>query len=150
MLKAENNRGNIRKGKNQQFKWHISQISEKNIKILVCEFNKLDKSKTTFDKHIKIKRTISFDKNDIYKLLNKDITNLIIEYNKTYLPKEKIWDKRIVLRDNETVETNNGKQNLCVVFSLTNNKVITIYYNPPNDKHDSINMKRYCSFDFKF
>ena len=35
MLKAENNRGEVRKGKNQQFKWHRSQMSKRNIEILV-------------------------------------------------------------------------------------------------------------------
>lgn len=130
MLKAENNRGEVRKGENQQFKWHRSQMSKRNIEILVKEFNK--------------------NENDIIKLLNKDITNLIIEYNKTYLSEDKIWDKRIVIRDNETLQTDKGKQNLCIVLSLTNNKIITAYYNLPNDKHETINMNRYCPFDFKF
>lgn len=83
-------------------------------------------------------------------MLNKDITNLIIEYNKTYLSEDKIWDKRIVIRDNETLQTDKGKQNLCIVLSLTNNKIITAYYNLPNDKHETINMNRYCPFNFKF
>lgn len=140
----------VRKGKNQQFKWHKSQMSKRDIAILVKEFNKLDKSNITFDTHILSKTNISFNENDIIKLLNKDITNLIIEYNKTYLPEDKIWDKRIVIRDNETLRTDKGKQNLCIVLSLTNNKIITAYYNLPNDKHETINMNRYCPFDFKF
>lgn len=146
MLRAENERGKVRKGKNQQLKWHISQISEKNLKILISAFDKLDKAKTSIDRHLLQKQSISVDKNDIFRLLNKDITNLIVEYNQTYLPREKIWDKRLVLRDSESVETNKGWQNLCVVFSLTNNKIITAYYNPPNDKHDTRNVKRDCPF----
>ena len=118
MLKAENNRGEVRKGKNQQFKWHRSQMSKRDIEILVKEFNKLDKSNITFDTHIVSKTNISFNENDIIKLLNKNITNLIIEYNKTYLPEDKIWDKRIIIRDNETLQTDKGKQKLCVQFCL--------------------------------
>ena len=145
MLKAENEQGNVRESKNPQLKRHISQINERGLKILVDDFNKCDKSKTTINKHLLNKKTISFRKEDIYKLLNKDIRSLIVEYNQTY-PKGILVDRRIIMRDNEVVQTDKGEQNLCIVFSLSKNEVITAYYNPQNDNHTTINMDRYYKY----
>lgn len=73
MLKAENDIGNVRKAKRTQIKRHISQMSEKGVKILIDKFSKLDISKTTIDeKHLSKKckqRNVSFKKQDIYDLL---------------------------------------------------------------------------------
>lgn len=75
MLKAENDIGNVRKAKSIQIKRHISQMSEKGLKILVDKFSKLDISKTTIDyKHLSKKckqRNVSFKKQDIYDLLHR-------------------------------------------------------------------------------
>ncbi len=75
MLKAENDIGNVRKAKSTQIKRHISQMSEKGVKILIGKFNKLDISKTTIDYgHLSKKcreRNVSFKKQDIYDLLHR-------------------------------------------------------------------------------
>ena len=144
MLKAENEQGNVRESKYPQQKRHISQINERGLKILVDAFNKCDKSKIAINKHLLNKKTISFRKDDIYKLLNKDIKDMIVEYNRTLT--DWGWDERIVIRDNEIVPTDKGEQNLCVVFSLSNNEVITAYYNPSDDNHTTINMNRYDKY----
>ena len=84
---------------------------------------------------------------DIDKILNKNnIKDLIIEYNRTLTDKNKTWDERIVIRDNEISKTNKGEQNLCIVLSLSKNEVITAYYNPLYDNHATINMDRYDKF----
>lgn len=73
LLKAENDIGNVRKAKSIQIKRHISQMSERGLKILISKFSKLDISKTTIDyKHLSKKcrqRNVSFKKQDIYDLL---------------------------------------------------------------------------------
>lgn len=73
LLKAENDIGNVRKAKRTQIKRHISQMSERGLKILIDKFSKLDISKTTIDeKHLSKKcrqRNVSFKKQDIYDLL---------------------------------------------------------------------------------
>lgn len=144
MLKAENEQGNVRQSKYPQQKRHISQINERGLKILIDKFNKLDKSKTTIHGHLLNKKTISFREEDIYKLLNKDIKNMIVEYNRTFT--DEILDERIVIRDNEVVQTDKGEQNLCIVLSLSKNEIITAYYNPPNDNHTTIDMNRYDKY----
>ena len=155
MLKAENDIGNVRKAKRTQIKRHISQMSERGLKILIDKFSKLDISKTTIDeKHLSKKcrqRNVSFKKQDIYDLLYRaslgggaKIANMIVEYNNTH--KEQGYDERLVLRDDKVVQTNKGGQNLCIVISLTQNEVITAYYNPPKDKHENIDMSRYCRY----
>ena len=144
MLKAENEQGNVRQSKYPQQKRHISQINERGLKILIDKFNKLDKSKTTIHGHLLNKKTISFIEEDIYKLLNKDIKNMIVEYNRTFT--DEILDERIVIRDNEVVQTDKGEQNLCIVLSLIKNEIITAYYNLPNDNHTTIDMNRYDKY----
>ena len=144
MLKAENEQGNVRQSKYPQQKRHISQINERGLKILIDKFNKLDKSKTTIHGHLFNKKTISFREEDIYKLLNKDIKNMIVEYNRTFT--DEILDERIVIRDNEVVQTDKGEQNLCIVLSLIKNEIITAYYNLPNDNHTTIDMNRYDKY----
>lgn len=71
---------------------------------------------------------------------------MIIEYNRTLTDKNKNWDERIVIRDNKISKTDKGKQNLCIVLSLSKNEVITAYYNPLDDNHATINMDRYDKF----
>lgn len=155
LLKAENDIGNVRKPKKPQHKRHISQMSEKGVKILIGKFNKLDISKTTIDyEHLSKKcreRNVSFKEQDIYDLLymaslggGQNIANMIVEYNVTYT--ECGYDERLLLRDDKIVQTDKGEQNLCIVISLTQNEVITVYYNLPKDKHKSIDMRRYCQY----
>lgn len=69
---------------------------------------------------------------------------MIVEYNNTH--KEQGYDERLVLRDDKVVQTDKGGQNLCIVISLTQNEVITAYYNPPKDRHENIDMRRYCRY----
>ena len=144
MLKAENEQGNVRQSKYAQLKRHRKQMDERGINILINKFNKLDKSKRSINKHLLNKKTISFREEDIDKLLNKDIKDMIVEYNQTFT--DEILDERIVIRDNEVVQTDKGEQNLCIVLSLIKNEVITAYYNPPDDNHTTIDMNRYFPF----
>lgn len=147
MQKAENKIGKVKKSKYPQQKRHRSQMSEWALNTLVNKFNELDKSKTTIHRHLLGKKTITFSKEDIDKILNKNnIKDLIIEYNRTLTDKNKNWDERIVIRDNEISKTNKGEQNLCIVLSLSKNEVITAYYNPLYDNHATINMDRYDKF----
>ena len=82
-------------------------MSELALNTLVNKFNELDKSKTTIYRHLLGKKTITFSKEDIDKILNKNnIKDLIIEYNRTLTDKNKNWDERIVIRDNEISKTN--------------------------------------------
>lgn len=147
MQKAENKIGKVKKSKYPQQKRHRSQMNEWALNTLVDKFNKLDKSKTTIHGHLLGKKTITFSKEDIDKILNKNnIKDLIIEYNRTLTDKNKNWDERIVIRDNKISQTDKGKQNLCIVLSLSKNEVITAYYNPLDDNHATINMDRYDKF----
>lgn len=150
MLKAENDIGNVKKANTSQLKRHISQIDEKGLKILIDKFSKIDISKTTIDKHLLNKKTISFNKQDIDDLLYRanlgEVKNMIIEYNNTYLENEQIWDERVILRDDKILQTTLGGQNLCIVLSLTRNIVVTAYYNPQKDKHKTIDMNRYFPY----
>lgn len=72
--------------------------------------------------------------------------NIIIEYNMTYLKDEQKWDERLILRDDKVLQTTLGKQNLCIVLSLTRNIVVTAWYNLPKDKHKTIDRNRYCPY----
>ncbi|MGX2983902.1 hypothetical protein ACWIWK_00255 [Helicobacter sp. 23-1048] len=157
MLKAENNIGNVKKANTRQLKRHISQIDGKGLKILIDKFNKIDISKTAIDKHLLAKKTISFNKQDIDNLLYQaklkcgggGCNNMIVEYNMTYLKDEQKWDERLVLRDDKVLQTTLGKQNLCIVLSLTQNIVVTAWYNLPKDKHKTIDINRYCPYRLK-
>ena len=90
------------------------------------------------------------DKNEFndadIKQLPFEVTNdMIIEFNRT--EKRNFIDKRVTVRSKKVYDVKiNGeieKCNLIAVFSLTTNRVVTVFWNLASDTHESINMSRY-------
>ena len=140
---------NVRTTEGQQKK-HIQQMTRQETSYLQQKLDTLNYNRTTFAKHF-------FDKDlgvtafDVIKILkNKQYS--IIEYNETPLRLEGTTDKRILVRTNttrtiEVMEANIVSKHiveLCIVISITNNLVVTGYYNAVDDKHYTINWSRYC------
>lgn len=59
--------------------------------------------------------------------------NNIIEYN------TENNDKRILLRGKQTINNNN----ICIVYSLKYNMIITVWLNHKNNNHNNLNQKLY-------
>ena len=116
--------------------------------------------------HVRDKVEVSFSLRHIQELLeSNNLENLIIEVNVNFpnvnfpnVNDSVPDDIRILVRDSEAVYTTMTNKrtgqvsqipcNMCFVYSLTANRLVTVYWNPANDNHDSIDWNRYVDTDF--
>lgn len=154
------NRGVQSETKNQ-IKKHIKDISCTELREIldIVELNNLHYIQLS--NHVRDKVEVSFSLRHIQELLkSNNLENLIIEVNVNFpndndsVPE----DIRILVRDSEAVYTTMTNKrtgqvsqipcNMCFVYSLTSNRLVTVYWNPANDNHDSIDWNRYVDTDF--
>ena len=72
-------------------------------------------------------------------LIDTLLTGDFIEYKKVY-ENNILKDKRVVLRKNMK---NDSEYDLVVVYSLIDNKIITVWDNKNTDQHYSLNLEKY-------
>lgn len=155
-VNATQNRGNnfigvVKKTKDQKKK-HIEQMSGKDVESISDWIRSLCVEELEFSNHLNRNKEMSFDKDDIIHILkSSELDEMIIEYNETMSSRGEV-DCRVLLRGLDTkdviVTCNEKKQtqnpsNLCFVLSLTNNRIVTAYWNKSNDSHKTIDWKRY-------
>lgn len=154
------NRGVQSETKNQ-IKKHIKDISCTELREIldIVELNNIHHIQLS--NHVRDKVEVSFSLRRIQELLeSSNLENLIIEVNVNF-PNDTDSvpdDIRILVRDSEAVYTTITNKrtgqvsqipcNMCFVYSLTSNRLITVYWNPDNDNHDSIHWNRYVDTDF--
>ena len=143
------NYGTINKGKvsktEGQVKKHRIQMDENEKEFLKGKLNNLKQDKLVISQHLEYK-FIGYDMSVVSELPFRDnVKDLIIEYNET--PMDNFTDRRVLLRSIESYKVNiKGKIqncNICVVYSLVTNRIVTVYWNLVNDNHRSINWNRY-------
>ena len=159
------NRGVQSETKNQ-IKKHIKDISCTELREIldIVELNNL--YYIQLSNHVRDKVEVSFSLRHIQELLeSNNLENLIIEVNVNFpnvnFPNDNDSvpdDIRILVRDSEAVYTTMTNKrtgqvsqipcNMCFVYSLTSNRLVTVYWNPANDNHDSIDWNRYVDTDF--
>lgn len=159
------NRGVQSETKNQ-IKKHIKDISCTELREIldIVELNNLHYIQLS--NHVRDKVEVSFSLRHIQELLeSNNLENLIIEVNVNFSNVNYSNDNdsdpediRILVRDSEAVYTTITNKrtgqvsqipcNMCFVYSLTSNRLITVYWNPANDNHDSIDWNRYVDTDF--
>lgn len=145
MRKGHINKGFVKKTNNQRKK-HFSQFSKGEFVYLENKIKKLDLKQIKSSRHLNLKSSISYKKDDIIAVLSdEDIKNRIIEFNIT--PSKGSIDRRVLLRSKEEydvlINNNIKKCNLCFVISIITGDLITVYYNESNDSHDTIDWRRY-------
>lgn len=154
------NRGVQSETKNQ-IKKHIKDVSCTELREIldIVELNNLHYIQLS--NHLRDKVEVSFSLKHIQELLeSSNLENLIIEVNVNF-PNDTDSvpdDIRILVRDSEAVYTTMTNKrtgqvsqipcNMCFVYSLTSNRLVTVYWNPANDNHDSIDWNRYVDTDF--
>lgn len=154
------NRGVQSETKNQ-IKKHIKDVSCTELREIldIVELNNLHYIQLS--NHVRDKVEVSFSLRHIQELLeSSNLENLIIEVNVNF-PNDNDTvpdDIRILVRDSEAVYTTLTNKrtgqvsqipcNMCFVYSLTSNRLVTVYWNPANDNHDSIDWNRYVDTDF--
>lgn len=154
------NRGVQSETKNQ-IKKHIKDVSCTELREIldIVELNNIHHIQLS--NHVRDKVKVSFSLRRIQELLeSSNLENLIIEVNVNF-PNDNDSvpdDIRILVRDSEAVYTTMTNKrtgqvsqipcNMCFVYSLTANRLVTVYWNPANDNHDSIDWNRYVDTDF--
>ena len=124
---------------NGQIKKHVSQFTEKEFRFL----NSIVRGrKTQLSYHAKLRMSeLNISCNKIKESLK---SFNIIEFNY----KEAIQEARVLLRSTKEFKLDDGKfYNLCCVVSLTENDIVTLYWNLINDNHSTINVDRYQDID---
>lgn len=159
------NRGVQSETKNQ-IKKHIKDVSCTELREIldIVELNNVHHIQLS--NHVRDKVEVSFSLRRIQELLeSSNLENLIIEVNVNFpnvnFPNDTDSvpdDIRILVRDSEAIYTTMTNKrtgqvsqipcNMCFVYSLTSNRLITVYWNPANDNHDSIDWNRYVDTDF--
>lgn len=154
------NRGVHSETKNQTKK-HIKDVSCTELREIldIVELNNLHYIQLS--NHVRDKVEVSFSLRHIQELLeSNNLENLIIEVNVNFSNDNDSdpEDIRILVRDSEAVYTTITNKrtgqvsqipcNMCFVYSLTSNRLITVYWNLANDNHDSIDWNRYVDTDF--
>ena len=154
------NRGVQSETKNQ-IKKHIKDVSCTELREIldIVELNNIHHIQLS--NHVCDKVEVSFSLRRIQELLeSSNLDNLIIEVNVNFsnVNDSVPDDIRILVRDSEAVYTTITNKrtgqisqipcNMCFVYSLTSNRLVTVYWNPANDNHDSIDWNRYVDTDF--
>lgn len=147
-MRGEYKKGYVKITKDQRKK-HYSQMTQEELLYLGEKIQLVDINNTTISNHLINKKSVSFNIKNILKTIKRlDITSLIIEYN------EKNSDERVLIRDDKSYNVKftdrkgrffKAKANLCFVLSLTNNRIITCFWNKKNDNHSTIDWNRYDS-----
>lgn len=129
-----------------QYKKHRLQMTDRELAYLSNQL--LNVKKLRFGEHA-LTKDIGFDIVSIKKFWfnTKDFTPYIIEYNKT-LCKNK-WSDRVLLKlpmkyDVYVKGSTTKKCNLCLVVEFKRGFVVTVYYNTVEDKHSTLDVRRYC------
>lgn len=139
LMKAEIHIGEVKKTANQRKK-HYTQFTKREKMILANAINRISVNQLWSSTHLKEKDAVTYSYMDIKNVLSN---NNIIEYNITKKGSN-YYDKRVVLRGVKAVETNKGAMNLCVVISLKNKAIVTVYYcSSIKETHIKIDMDRY-------
>lgn len=145
MRKGIINKGFVKRTRMQQKK-HYTQLSNDELDYLVNKLRELKNIQPSW--HLVEKKDILIKKLDVFKVINdKNLKDLIIEYNVTPNRFDGKDDRRVLLRSRESYNVNIGDKsltcNLCFVISILKGEVITAYYNSVEDNHNSIDWTRY-------
>lgn len=141
-----------------QTKKHISQMTEKEKEAIQNRIYSLPLSYLRYSRHALLKANTSFGFRIIKECLeNKNITENMVEFNINRDDRGILKDCRVLIRDNRKYlvkmtdcisgNTENKYAQLCFVYSLVYNKIITVYWNEADDRHDTINWYRYKNID---
>lgn len=147
--KAMYNIGYVKRTEGQKKK-HILQMNSRERRFLEEVLGEIDVNELYLSSHVKNKKdTTTISKGLIKEILNKRVSDLIIEYNETV--RNGRLERRILLRDDSCRKIKFFRKdgssfetmaNLCFVITTTG-KVVTAYWNKVGDNHKSIDFSRY-------
>lgn len=142
-FKGEIRRGTVRKT-NNQFKKFVTQFKGDDFEKCLIAINNTLHKKIYASSHLRRKSAVSYSMKEICDVLKSGKYD-IIEYN--YVQYSDYRDNRVVVKSWDSYNVNvDGKDtecNMIFVLSVTNNQIVTLWYNNVDDNHNTLNMKRY-------
>lgn len=140
MEKGTFKQGQISVTKGQQKK-HVSQMTDKEIRLLSLVIKSLNINETVLSRHVCDK----FDSSDLsfsWEQAERTFrSHKLVEYNQTGI------SSRVLIRGKRTesilVDGVVVPSNLCLVLDIKKNRVVTAYWNAAVDNHQRIDMRRY-------
>ena len=142
-FKGEIKKGTVRKT-NNQFKKFVTQFKGDDFEKCLIAINNTLHKKIYASSHLRRKSAVSYSMKEICDVLKSGKYD-IIEYN--YVQYSDYRDNRVVVKSWDSYNVNvDGKDtecNMIFVLSVTNNQIVTLWYNNVDDNHNTLNMKRY-------
>lgn len=142
-FKGEIRKGTVRKT-NNQFKKFVTQFKGDDFEKCLIAINNTLHKKIYASSHLRRKSAVSYSMKEICDVLKSGKYD-IIEYN--YVQYSDYRDNRVVVKSWDSYNVNvDGKDtecNMIFVLSVTNNQIVTLWYNNVDDNHNTLNMKRY-------
>lgn len=134
--------GNAEKNVDVGKRKHISQMNNNEQALLWRRLNHVQEHEWKLTEH-----TLSRLKEKGIRATRNDIVSTIynariIEYRIVHNERYDSIDERVILRANAVV---NGSYNLNAVYSLTNQRIITVWLNHVDDLHRTLDMKIYSA-----
>lgn len=125
-----------------EVKKHITQMSMVEVQIIKMKMERSykRKQKVRFSKHCNQRWKEKMDKGFNFKTsIMQTLTNYeIVEYKQVFFNKNES-EERVVLRSKQPF---NGK-NICLVYSITNKVIITLWLNSAFDNHKTLRLSEY-------
>lgn len=143
MFKGEIKKGTVRSTSNQ-FKKFVTQFKGDDFEKCLIAINNTLHKKIHASSHLRRKSAVSYDMKEICDVLKSGKYD-IIEYN--YVQYSDHRDNRVVVKSWDSYQVDiDGKDtecNMIFVLSVTNNQIVTLWYNSIDDDHKTLNMSRY-------
>lgn len=142
-FKGEIKKGTVRKTSNQ-FKKFVTQFKGDDFEKCLIAINNTLHNRIYASSHLRRKSAVTYSMKEICDVLKSGKYD-IIEYN--YVQYSNYRDNRVVVKSwdsyNVNVEGKDTECNMIFVLSVTNNQIVTLWYNRVDDNHKTLNMSRY-------
>lgn len=149
-MKGTTQPGRVKRTQGQRKK-HASQLTASEWQLMESILTTCPLDPLILSSHLQAKTDVSFELEALRDLLiYRPLTQILVEANLT--PTSRGGDVRLLLRSpdstwvaltDRTGMTTYQEANLCLVFSLCFQEVVTVYWNRADDAHRSLNWYRY-------
>lgn len=120
-------------------KKHKTQMSERELDLLTTRVDETDIPSVEITKYTLSRFNERFDGISLLDVAEVFIDYNIIEFNTNN------GDSRVLLRGTKDLKTDEGCYNVCIVYSLRNNRIVTAWLNNYHDHHKTLRIEEYSA-----
>ena len=118
-------------------KKHKTQMTEQELDLLKSRVDNTDVASVEITSYTVYRFNERFDGITLLDVAKVFLDYELIEFNTNS------GDRRVLIRGNENLTTEEGCYNVCIVYSLRNNRIVTAWLNNFHDHHDTLRIEEY-------